>query len=285
MDEAATAHLHHYSSSPSSRDTHFIDTHLETKESRPFRLDRHRSFRNLDWRQRRYEQVYREQLLNPPNPVKDMKGTRGEVWHVGRVKQTLAVRPVWLRTCHCIDCVRFRFIEKDKEKHAEMAWAIKRVERSGGYHLRQEYACDCWDSSCTGYLWDTPSVREDGSQAGESHSEGYDRQGTIPFEVDILDLLILPHRSRRRGECHIDSVSGHMFTFLQHAQYPVSRARGRPDAPSIPTPRVRVGFLCTRICYSRIPLSGMIAASRPCEIHAIRGSSIILLPHLGQYID
>ena len=251
MAEATIAHVHHHSSSPPFHDAHFIDTHLETKEARPFRLGRHRNFRILDWRQRRYEQLDREQSLNPPDPVKDMKGTRGEVWHEGRVKQTLAVRPLWLRKCHCITCVRFHFIEKNKEKRAEITSAIKRVERSGGCHLRQAYACDCWDTSCTGCLWDMQSFGEDGDEAGESHSEGYVRRGTIPFEVDILDLLILPRPSQRRGECHIDPVSGHMLTFLQHAQNPVSPwARGRPvrtEAPSIPTPRVKGGFLCTKI--------------------------------------
>jgi hypothetical protein len=242
-----SVHLHHHSSSPTFHDAHFIDTHLETKESRPFRLDRHRSIRSLDWRQHRYEQLYSEQLWNPPDPVKNMKGTRGEVWHEARVKQTLAVRPVWLRTCHCADCVHFRFIKRDKEKRAEMVHAIKRIERSGACH-----ACDCGDSSCTGCLWDMPSVtEEEGNEAGESHSGGYPHR-MIPLEVDILDLLKFPRRSRRRGECQIGSVSGHMFTFLQHAHYPISfRARRCPrrkKAPPIPTPRVRGGFLCTRIC-------------------------------------
>lgn len=214
-----TTHVNHHSTSPSFHDAHFIDTYLETKETRPFRLDRHHSFRKLDWRQHRYEQHYQEQLLNPPDPVKDMKGTRGGVWHEGRVKQTLAVRPVWLRTCHCVDCVRFRFIEKDKEKRAEIACATKRIGRSGGCHLRQAYPCDCWDGLCNGCLSDMPPVREkDGNEAGESHPDDYDPPRAIPLEVDILDLLVLPRRSRRRGECHIGSVSGHMVTFLQHAQ-------------------------------------------------------------------
>jgi hypothetical protein len=268
MADATTAHFRHHLSFPSFHDAHFIDTHLETKETRPFRLDRHRSFRKLD----RYEQLYRGQLWNPPDPVKDMKGTRREVWHEGRIKQTLAVRPVWLRTCHCVDCVRFRFIEKDKEKRAEIVCAIKRIEWSGGCHPRQAYPCDCWDSLCTGCLWDMPSVREkDGIEAGESHPEGYDPQRVIPLEVDILDLLILPRRSRRRGECHIGSALGRMFTIFQHAQDPIScRARGHPlpaEAPSIPTPRARVGFRCTTICRSMAPLwIGITAVLRACEV-------------------
>ena len=227
MAGATTTHFHPHLSTPSFHDTHSIDTHLETKEARPFRLDRHRSFRKLDWRQRRYEQLYREQLWNPPDPAKNTKGTRREVWHEARVKQTLAVRPVWMRTCHCVDCVRFRFIEKDKEKRAEIVRAIKSTEWSGG--PRQGYPCDCWDSSCNGCVWDMPYVREkDGNGAGESHPEAYDLQ-RVPLEVDILDLLILPRRSRRQGECHIGSASGHIFTFLQHAQGPVLfGARGRP---------------------------------------------------------
>ena len=205
MAETTTAHLHHYSSSPSFHDARSFDTHLEAKESRRFKLGRHRSFRTLDWRQHRYEQLNLEQILNPPDPVKDTKGTRGEVWHEGRVKQTLAVRPLWLDKCHCTTCIRIR-VQTNKEKRAEIASAIKRVEWSGGCHPRQANACDCWDSSCTGCLWDTQSFGEDGDEAGEIHSEGYVRQRTIPFEVDISDLLIHPRRSRRRGECDVDPV-------------------------------------------------------------------------------
>ena len=225
MAEATIAHVHHPSSSPPFRDAHFIDTRLQTKESRPFRLDRHRSFRILNWRQHRYEQLDREQFLHPPDPVKDTKGTRGEVWHEGRVKQTLAVRPLWLGKCHCITCVG-RLIEKNKEKRAEIASTIKRVEWSGGCHLPQAYACDCWDSSCTGCLLDMQSFGEDGNEAGESHSEGYVRQRTIPFEVDILDLLIFPRRSQRRGECHIDPVSGHAYLSPARAKSGLTLGKG-----------------------------------------------------------
>lgn len=266
MAGATATHVPHHSSSPTFHDAHYIDTHVENKESQPFRLDRHRNFRSLNWRQRRYEQLYREQLWNPPDPVKNRKGTRGEVWHEARVKQTLAVRPVWLRTCHCMDCVRFRFMEKEKEKRVEVAYAIKKIERSGGDHLCQPYPGDCWDTLCTGCLWDMPSdTEEDGNEAGENHSAHYDPQRMIPLEVDILDLLMLPRRSRRRGEYPIGSVTGHMFTFLQSAHYPISfRARGCPirrEAPCIPTARVR-----GEICQSRAPLwIGINAVLDPCE--------------------
>jgi len=196
MAEATIAHSHNHDhpSSPTFHDAHFIDVHLESKLSRPFRLDRHHSLRTLNWRQHRYEQLYAEQLWHSPDPVKNTKGTRGEVWHEARVKQTLAVRPVWMRTCHCVDCVRFRFLEKDKGKRAEIALAIKRIKRSGG--------CDCWDSLCTGCSWDVPPVtEEDGTEGGECHSEGVeacDSCRAIPFEVHILDLVRLPRRRRAR---------------------------------------------------------------------------------------
>jgi len=209
MAEPAAARFHNRSSPPTFHDVCFTDTHLETKESRSFRLDRHRGLRSLERRQHRYEQLRYEQLWSPPDPMKDTKGTRGEVWHEARVKQALAVRPVWLRTCHCVDCVRFRYLEKDKEKRVEIARAIRRVERSGGCHLYQANRCDCWDNLCTGCSWDMTRVtEEDGNEAGENHSQGYgpysDR--AIPFETNILDLVKFPRRSWRRGECQIGSL-------------------------------------------------------------------------------
>jgi hypothetical protein len=206
MAGPSTDHLHNHPSPPTLHDAHFLDTHLETKESRPFKLDRHRSLRTLDWRQHRYEQRYHEQLWNPPDPLENMKGTRREVWHEARVKQALAVRPVWLRTCHCVDCVRFRFLERDKEKRAEIAREIRDVQRSGGRHLYKANPCDCGDRSCTGCSWDEPPVtEEDGNEAGESPTRG--SYWAIPLEANILDLLKPPRRSWRRGECLISTVS------------------------------------------------------------------------------
>lgn len=105
-------------------------------------------------------------------------------------------------------CVSFRFLKKDKEKRADIARAIKGIERGGGWHLDQANPCDCWDSLCTGCSWEAPVTEEDGNGPGEA--QGYDSFRAIPLEANILDLVKPPRRSWRRGEYIIDSGPSHV---------------------------------------------------------------------------